>query len=77
MTKCTLLLVMIAMVGYAGSKVTEPSVSHWSRLLEPYLLGTVALGGVANLCASFPPPPRAAAASTAHAAARFLSAACP
>lgn len=49
MVKVTLLVVMVGIVGYAGSQVTLDSTHEWSDLMQPFLIGTLALGGVINL----------------------------
>ncbi len=46
--KVTLLLFMIGVVGIVANRIDLPIHDDWGSSMEPFLLGTVALGGVVN-----------------------------
>eukprot|EP01138_Halocafeteria_seosinensis_P005393 gb/GECG01005513.1/.p1 GENE.gb/GECG01005513.1/~~gb/GECG01005513.1/.p1 ORF type:complete len:1012 (+),score=102.88 gb/GECG01005513.1/:1-3036(+) len=47
--KCSLLILMIGIVGFVSLQVNISPWNKWSKIMEPFLLGTVALGGVVNI----------------------------
>jgi len=47
--KVTLLLFMIGVVGIVAKRIDLPIQDDWGSSMEPFLLGTVALGGVVNI----------------------------
>ncbi len=48
--KCVLLLCIIAVVAFTATKVNVGPSSSWSSLMQPFLLGTIALGGALSMC---------------------------
>lgn len=40
---------MIGVVGVVGSEINMGPVDSWSAIAQPFLMSTVALGGVVNL----------------------------
>ena len=49
LAKCSLLIFAIGVVGVVAKQVDVQQNNDWSALLEPFLIGTVALGGVVNI----------------------------
>lgn len=49
--KCVMLIVMVAAVGYLGSTRGEQlhESVEWAAIGQPFLIGTIALGGVVNV----------------------------
>lgn len=47
--KCSLLILMIGIVGFVSTRIDLSPWNSWAHIMEPYLLGTVALGGVVNI----------------------------
>eukprot|EP00730_Choanoeca_flexa_P013060 TRINITY_DN4928_c0_g1_i2.p1 TRINITY_DN4928_c0_g1~~TRINITY_DN4928_c0_g1_i2.p1 ORF type:complete len:552 (+),score=117.62 TRINITY_DN4928_c0_g1_i2:2-1657(+) len=47
--KCVMLVVMVGVVGYVGSKTSTSPTADWSATGAPFLIGTLALGGVVNV----------------------------
>lgn len=48
--KCVMLIVMVAVVGYIGVERTRvESTEDWTAAGAPFLMGTIALGGVVNV----------------------------
>ena len=48
MFKGGLLIVMVGIVGYVAGQVNEPTSDDWTQIGEPFLLGTLSLGGAVN-----------------------------
>lgn len=74
--KVVLLCFIIGIVGMVSSQVGLHPHSSWADLLQPFLVGTVAIGGIGNMAPAFydsyllrPPPAAAAAAVPAAGAA--------
>lgn len=63
LAKCSLLIFAIGVVGIVAGRVDVQPSSDWAALLEPFLIGTVALGGVVNILPviyeKLPPTPEA------------------
>lgn len=49
LVKCVMLVVMIGVVGYVGSQSATTPSSSWPSVGAPFLIGTLALGGVVNV----------------------------
>ncbi|EDQ87181.1 uncharacterized protein MONBRDRAFT_27639 [Monosiga brevicollis MX1] len=47
--KCVMLIVMVAVVGYVGSQTSTAPTADWAATGTPFLIGTLALGGVVNV----------------------------
>ncbi|EGD77086.1 hypothetical protein PTSG_07425 [Salpingoeca rosetta] len=47
--KCVMLIVMVGVVGYIGSKADIDPSTSWPAMGSPFLIGTIALGGVVNV----------------------------
>eukprot|EP01147_Barroeca_monosierra_P008594 gene8594-7772_t len=47
--KCVMLIVMVVVVGYIGSEAAITPSSSWAYMGSPFLIGTIALGGVVNV----------------------------
>jgi amino acid permease len=47
--KATLLVVIVLVVGVFGAEIANPWRNQWSAFLEPFLMGTVALGGLTTV----------------------------
>lgn len=70
--KCALLVTMIATVGFVAAQHAVTPLSRWSAVMEPFLIGTVALGGVVNVM----PVIFARVPDTARAVAGFRTSVC-
>jgi amino acid permease len=51
--KVLLLIFIIAIVGMVANVVGVQASTDWADLMQPYLVGTVAIGGIGNLLPSF------------------------
>mmetsp|Transcript_17637 Transcript_17637/g.28980 ORF Transcript_17637/g.28980 Transcript_17637/m.28980 type:complete len:375 (-) Transcript_17637:1498-2622(-) len=49
LAKGSLLVLMVSVATAVGSRVSQPVVTDWRRIGEPFLISTVALGGVTNV----------------------------
>jgi amino acid permease len=47
--KATLLVVIVLVVGILGAEIANPWHNQWSAFVEPFLMGTVALGGLTTV----------------------------